>query len=104
MSTELDIIIKATLKLQLSVQDHLVPLGGALLAEHLISRDNYAFLRNEHLPKRSRAAELVDLVTTKVQQNPENYYTFVRILSKDKSLYADVYIGGFASLAAESIR
>lgn len=88
--TEYDIIRKAIPKLQQAVQGNIISLGSELLAECLISEESYDSLLNESRSPSSRAAHLVQLVTTKVRQNSENYYTFVRILSKDRSLYADV--------------
>ena len=37
-----------------------------------------------------RAADLVQLLTDKVEENPTNYHTLIRILGEDTATYGDV--------------
>lgn len=89
-SAEYKTMIENTTNLRLAIKFNLTPLSGALLARGLISTDNGAKLRNPHLPQTDRAAELVEFVQNKVQQNPQHYYTFLDVLREDRDEYADI--------------
>ena len=83
-------IKKATAKLLRAVQNNIIALGAELFSEDLISDDNYTSLKNETRDTVAKAAELVGYVANKVEQNPENYHTFVKILTEDRATYKDV--------------
>ena len=81
-------LIQCNLKLQVAVQENLIHLSGQLLAAGLIGPDASSELRLR--PESESAAELVQLITYKVQLNPSNYDTFINILSCDSHIYSDV--------------
>ena len=83
-------IKKANPKLLKAVQNNIITLGSELLAEDLISDENYTSLRNENRDVVSRAADLVGYVMNKVEQSPKNYHTFVKILIEDRATYKEV--------------
>ena len=91
-SREYRTLIKATGKLTKAVQDHITPICAELVANDLITPENQAALRNAQRPAIERAADLVTLITGKVEQNPENYHTFVKILKEDKATFKDVLV------------
>ena len=93
MSTNTDeylTIKKATGKLIRAVQFNIIALGAELFSVGLINHDNYTSLRNETRDAVSRAADLVDYVTNRVEQSPDNYHTFVKALKEDEATYKDV--------------
>ena len=83
-------IQKATGRLIRAVQYNIIPLGAELFSVGLISRDNYTSLKNETRDVVARAAELVDYVINRVEQNPDNYHTFVKVLKEEGATYKDV--------------
>ena len=83
-------IKKATGKLIRAVQYNIIALGAELFSVDLISQDNYTSLKNETRDTVSRAAELVDYVTNRVEQSPENYHTFVKVLKEERATYKEV--------------
>ena len=89
-SKEYRALIKATGKLTKAVQDHITPISAELVANDLITTESQDALRNSQLPKIERAADLVKLINTKVEQNPANYHTFVKILDEDRATFKDV--------------
>ena len=87
MSTtpEYESLKDCTPQLRLSVKDDLLTLGGELLAARLISDENEETLRDRYVSERERAAKLVSLVLSKVQETSQNYHTFVDILKRQLS-------------------
>ena len=83
-------IINCTPVLVTAVQSNLAELSSYLLRQHLITSDNDRELRNGMYLKRERAARLVELMQDKVKLNPDNYYTFIKILEKDRRYYRDI--------------
>ena len=83
-------MIKATSKLTLAVKNHLVLLSAELVASQLITADKGAELRNGKIDELERAANLVKLVTDRVEQDWNNYRLFVKILIENRSAYEDV--------------
>ena len=89
-SAEYKTLIHHTFDLQLAVETQLTPLGAELVAAELITRNDYASLRNTHHRNDDRAAYLIDLIQQKVQQDSRWYQTFVNVLEKDQSQYGGI--------------
>ena len=89
-NTEYCTLIEATGQLTRAVKNDLVQLSVELVANQLITVDKGEELRNRNVDVMERAAELVALVTNKVEQDKKNYYTFVRILMDHKLTYEEV--------------
>ena len=89
-TTEYCTLIKATSQLTRAVRNDLVQLSVELVANQLITVDKGEELRNRNVDVMERAAELVALVTNKVEQDKKNYYTFVRILIDRRTTYEKV--------------
>ena len=89
-SREYTTIVEATDQLENIVKNNITPLCGKLLARGLITANQKKALRNANQDVVERAADLVQLVTDKVEQNPQHYYDFIKILAEDKSTYGDV--------------
>ena len=89
-TTEYFTLIKATGQLTRAVKNDLVHLSVELVANQLITVDKGEELRNRNVDVMERAAELVALVTNKVEQDKKNYYTFVRILIGYRITYGKV--------------
>ena len=89
-SKEYRSLIKATGKLAKGLQEHITPICAELVANDLITLENQAALRNTQHPKIERAADLVTLITGKVEQNTENYHIFIRILKEDSATFRDL--------------
>ena len=74
-----------------AVKEDLDDLSGALFAAGLITkvnRDEVTYMM--HL-KEDRAAKLVGFVQDKVEENPQNYHTFISLLKqRDPFQYGDV--------------
>ena len=83
-------IKKANHKLLKAVQNNVIALGAALFAEDLITDDNYTSLKNETRSEVNRAAELVGYVMNKIEQSPENYHIFVKLLIEEGGTYKEV--------------
>ena len=83
-------IKKANHKLLKAVQNNIIALGAALFAEDLITDDNYTSLKNETRSEVIRAAELVGYVMNKVEQDPENYHIFIKVLLEEGAAYKEV--------------
>ena len=47
-------------------------------------------MRNRNLKECDRAATLVQLVAVKVEQNSENYHSFIKILEEDKIAFREI--------------
>ena len=76
-----------TSALRLAVKDNLIDLSGALFAAGLISEENCDEVENANHTRESRAASLIRVIQSKVQQSPTaNYETFTRVLrDRDQS-------------------
>ena len=89
-SPEYQTIRALTNDLRLAVRCDLLSLGGQLLAEGLISPDSEDSLRNMMQTEAKRAADCVNLITTKVEEDPQNYHTFLRVLQADFFQYKSI--------------
>ena len=69
---------------------NVVRLAGELEKADLISKANERRMRNTNVDADIRAAELIDMVTTKVDLNSKNFATFLEVLEKDVATYGDV--------------
>ena len=79
-----------TTDLCLAVKQNLTSLSGALFADKLITQGSSDDLRNPMHSIEDRAAKLVGLVQDKVQQDSQNYGTFIKVLQKDLSQYGGI--------------
>ena len=70
--------------------NNVVTLSQELQTAGLINRANNRDLCNVHVSSTVRAAELVRMMTTKVEHNSQHYTTFVDILKKDTATYEDI--------------
>jgi hypothetical protein len=68
----------------------MTPLCVDLVSNHLITPDQQRKLRNSSHDAMERAADLVEHLTDKVEENPANYHTLVKILEEDNAAYKDV--------------
>ena len=87
---ECDILRKATPQLESAIRETITPLCAKLLARGLIDRDQRIKLRNAARDKVERAADLVDIIAGKVEQDPKNFYTFIEVLQESGDTYAEV--------------
>ena len=76
--------------LRISAKANLLSLSGELLAARIINVDKERGLRNRSVDVGERAAELVDLVLLKVQEDHKNFNKFMNILCKDRDQYKTV--------------
>ena len=83
-------IVEATGKLTRALKNNITPICADLVSKHLITTEQQRGLRNPVHEAIDRAADLVQLLTDKVEENPANYHTLVRILEEDKTTYGDV--------------
>ena len=77
---EYRIVKECTPQLRLAVQSDITHLSGQLLGGDLINVENDASFRNKSTEIIDRAADLVSVISDKVEQDPGNYYKFVSIL------------------------
>ena len=89
-TAEYQTLVTATGKLKKAVQNNITPLCDELVSKGLITPDNKKSLRNPNRDIGERASDLVELITDKVEQNPENYHVLVKILKEDPSTYKDI--------------
>ena len=89
-STEYETLICHTVELQLIVMGDLVSLGGELFSTALITASQYRDIRNQYISVDNRAAELVDYIQERVNQDPKHYHTFISILMNNQSQYGDI--------------
>ena len=89
-SPEYRTMLALTNDLRLAVKCDLLSLGGQLLAEGLISPDNEDSLRNMMQTEAKRAADCVNLITTKVEEDPQYFHTFFRVLQADSFQYKSI--------------
>ena len=83
-------ILKATGKLTRALKNNITPICADLVKNNLITTEQQKKLRNAMHDAIERAADLVQLLTDKVEENTANYHTFVRILGEDRATYKDV--------------
>ena len=86
-SPEYNSIVDCIPELRCSVEPNIISLCGELLRTQLINEDKEKSLRNRSVEEADRAAELVSLITNKVQEDPKNYHTFVAVLKKNEQWY-----------------
>ena len=86
-SPELRALCDCIPALRISAQANIISLIGELFAAHIISIKKERALRNRKVEVDERAAELVDLVLLRVQEDRENFNKFMKILHKDKVQY-----------------
>ena len=89
-SPEYRSILKATGKLTRALKNNITPICADLVANDLITTEQQKKLRNPMHEAIERAADLVQLLTDKVEENPANYHTLIRILGEDTATYGDV--------------
>ena len=89
-TAEYSTLIDLTSELRLAVRSELISLTGSLLASRLISPECEAELRNTFHSEVERSARLVELIQSKVQQNPRHYHSFIGILQGNQDQYGDV--------------
>ena len=83
-SPEYNAIFDCIHELRLAVQPNLISLSGQLLSARLLNRDKEKSLRNRNVEEADRAADLVDLIIGKVEEDSKNYHKFIEILKRDK--------------------
>ena len=83
-------ILKATGKLTRALKNNITPICADLVANDLITTEQQKKLRNPMHDAIERAADLVQLLTDKVEENPANYHTLIMILGEDTATYGDV--------------
>ena len=84
-------LIFLTGELRGAVQNDLVPMCDNLVAKYLISPDIASQLRSPMHPKADRAANLIEIIQNKVQQNPQHYHTFIQVLeNQGREYYHDI--------------
>ena len=71
---------------------NIVRLSGELVRAGLITEANERRILITAVDTDIRAAELISMVTTKVDLNPQNFTTFLEALRKDKVTYGDILI------------
>lgn len=87
---EYDAIVRATARLELAVRHNITQLCAELVSCGLITPDQSSRLRNVNHDVAERAADLVGIITNKVEQDPNNYYIFVNVLQENEATYSEV--------------
>jgi hypothetical protein len=87
---EYQTIIECTSMLTSAMQNHLTDFSAQLLERHLITANQERDACNERNSTYSRAATLVGLVRTKVEQNPKCYRAFIEALEYDQAANRDI--------------
>jgi hypothetical protein len=82
--------VKATSKLARALKNNITPICMDLVSNQLITPEQQRKLRNPNHDAVERAADLVEHLTDKVEENPANYHTFVKILEEHRATYKDV--------------
>ena len=72
------------------MKGNIIDLSGHLLAEGLISQDNFSDLSYQYVGEPIRAATLVQLVQMKVFEDHQNYNKFTAILERDSEYYRSI--------------
>ena len=70
--------------------NNVVTLSQELVTAGLINKANNREMANVQVSATARAADLVAMMTTKVELNSKHYTTFVDILQKDTATYEDI--------------
>ena len=83
-------ILKATGKLTKILKNNITPICAELISKDLITLEQQKHLRNPNKDAVDRAADLVELLTDKVEENSANYHALVQILEEDRATYKDV--------------
>ena len=86
-TAEYKAIIKHTVELRTAVKNNITTLSGHLLCNQLITSENEEELRIISQSESDRAAKLVGFVQHRVELNPDNFCTFIKILEKDEKNY-----------------
>jgi hypothetical protein len=73
-----------------AMQNHLTHLSAQLLERHLITANQERDACNKMHSEDSRAATLMGLVRTKVEQNPKCYHAFIEALEYDQDTNRDI--------------
>ena len=90
-SAEYDTLHELTDALRLALKSSLINLSGALLAKYLILPTDDNELRNQKHSEAERSARLVELIQMKVQEDPQQYYTFIGVLeAQGRQYYAAI--------------
>ena len=77
-------MIICTSKLETVVKDNLTVIVGELQAASIISPKNASALRNSAIDTAERAANLVAVVTNKVELSASYYHLFVSVLMSER--------------------
>lgn len=70
--------------IKLAIKPNLLTLGGQLEASRLITTDNNARLRNLMFTEAQRAAQCVQFIQDRIEEDASNYTKFYEVLMKDK--------------------
>ena len=90
-SAEYRTLITLNEDLILAMKNNVCQLGGVFVSRYLITPDQSSKLRNEHIPKESRTADLVYWIQSKVLESTANYHTFVNVLKlENEKFYKDI--------------
>ena len=71
MTKEYRTLVRCTVDLELAMKMELISLGAELVSAELITPEQYHEARNLHVSREMHAANLVEIVQLKVQQDPE---------------------------------
>ena len=86
-TAEYKTIIHCTPDVRTAVEHHLTDLSGHLLAKLLINSGQDKKLRNKTQTECERVAALVEFVADKVEENSDNYHSFINVLEEDKMAF-----------------
>ena len=89
-SAEYRTLIQLTADIQLALKDHLTAIGGELVASELITPGQYQIITNPSNPADERVVKLVGYIQTNVEENPQDYHTFIGVLEKDLAQYGNI--------------
>ena len=89
-SHEYTTLLLHTSDLQLAVKHNLTPLGAELVSSTLITPDQYEFIRNPLLQTDYRAADLIQVIQSRVLQNPQCFHEFIRVLGSNQTRYGGI--------------
>ena len=83
-SPEYNRLKELTGELKLAVEPDVRHISDDLLRKELITTDTYWAMFNRYAGSSSKAALLVKVILKKVQQSPEDYHEFVKVLKRNK--------------------
>ena len=89
-TTEYDTLLRATSKLTKVVKNNITSLCAELVSSRLITPEQQRALRNPNHDVLERAADLVALVTEKVEEDRGRYHDLLAILKQDENTYREV--------------